>query len=584
MYNTLKVTGPGLDKVEAPDNPNEGAPQEESWTNINDTRTIYYKFETKFIMTATPPHRHAYVEGFAVGIIKAKATFEVTRNNSVIMSTVRPCNGSSKTAPHQSKLTCEEDVSAETFLSLPVESGDIMEFTFEATNGGYVKVRNKESGILVTYYYEGKTQINRYILGFDFIDPHHCSVDVEENCTEDMISLAKTHIQVIGGPYQCVDDFDIHLQSILLSPSPDQCDGDSPAPTNVMVTLLYTCNVFFCLQAPINVSWQGWRDDVLSYSYLVSVSELHDEHPNTSDSRLVEKSLAFESDRHRGEVCCCQSVGSNQTQPLWSRQLIRADIYQSVSSVTPRVYALVLTAYDKAENSKSARRIFIYDEVSNVDVVHGTRLLVTSSAPIARNRWQWNTTGVSVDWEKRYINTLHLNNGWLKQVAPSHDVTSDYDDNNHSRGIDAIDHVQAIVEYRTAFLTDHSGGSIIPSPPPDAEFQSQGLMQHQTITPVLVDGDTVRFWVRAYDVRRELLEESVTVHVDTSPPVIENLWLTRGDRLNITVHRVEEFNEMTFEWLAFDDHSGLETVSWRIYDHFTGSTIYHGEDHISPSR
>ncbi|XP_046570853.1 uncharacterized protein LOC124279103 [Haliotis rubra] len=516
MYNTLKVTGPGLDKVEAPDNPNEGAPQEESWTNINDTRTIYYKFETKFIMTATPPPRHAYVEGFAVGIIQAKATFEITRNNSVIMSTVRPCNGSSKTAPRQAKLTCEGDVTADTFVSLPVENGDIMEFTFEATNGGYVKVRNKESGILVTYYYEGKTQINRYILGFDFIDPHHCSLDVEENCTEDM------------------------------------------APINEMMTFLQTCNVFLCLQVPISVSWQGWRDDVLVYSYLVSVSELHDEHPNRSDSRLVEKSLAFESDRHRGEISTSQVHLSH-----------------------PGVYALVLTAHDKAENSKSARRIFIYDKVSNVDVVHGTRLLVTSSAPITGHRWQWNTTGVSVDWEKRYINTLHLNNGWLKQAALSHDVTPDYDDNNHSRGIDAIDHVQAIVEYCTAFLTDHSGGSSIPSPPPDAEFQSQGLMQHQTVAPVLVDGDTVRFWVRAYDVRRELLEESVTVHVDTSPPVIENLWLTRGDRLNITVHRVEEFNEMTFEWLAFDDHSGLEIVSWRIYDNFTGSNIYHGEDHIS---
>ncbi|XP_067684738.1 uncharacterized protein [Haliotis asinina] len=505
MYNTLTVTGPGLDKVEAPDNPNEGAPQEESWTNINDTRTIYYKFETKFIMTATPPPRQAYVEGFAVGIIEAKATFEVTRNNSVIMSSVRPCNGSSKTAPHQSKLTCEEDVPADTFLSLPVESGDIMEFAFEATNGGYVKVRNKESGVLVTYYYEGKTQINRYILGFDFIDPHHCSVHVEETCTEDMVSLAKTHTQ-----------------------------------------------------APINVSWQGWRDDVLVYTYLVSVSELHDEHPNRSDSQLVDKSLAFESERHRGDMSTSQFHLSH-----------------------PGVYALVLTAYDKAENSKSSRRIFIYDEVSNVGVVHGTRLLVTSSAPITGHRWQWNTTGVSVDWENRYINTLHLNNGWLKQVAASHDVTPDYDDNNHSRGIDAIDHVQAIVEYRTAFLTDHSGGSSIPSPPPDADFQSQGLMQYQVVMPVLVDGDTVRFWIRAYDVRRELLEESVTVHVDTSPPVIENLWLTRGDRLNITVHRVEEFNEMTFEWLAFDDHSGLETVSWRIFDNFTGSNIYHGEDHIS---
>ncbi|XP_071082513.1 uncharacterized protein [Haliotis cracherodii] len=502
LYNTLKVTGSGLDKVEAPDNPNEGAPQDKSWTNINDTRMIYYKFETKFIMTATPPLRQAYVEGFAVGIINAKATFEVKRNGYVIRRTVRPCNGPSKTVPHQTKLTCEENVTADTFLSHHVENGDLMEFTFEATNGGYVKVRNKESGSLVTYFYEGKTQINRYILGFDFIDPHHCSVDLKENCRDDMISLAKTHTQT-----------------------------------------------------PISVTWQGWRDDVLVFSYLVSIFELYDQHP---DSQLVEKSLAFEPDRYIGETSSSQFHLSH-----------------------PGVYALVLTAYDKAKNRKSARRIFIYDEVSKVGVIHDTRLLVTSSASITTHRWQWNTTDVSVDWEKRYINPLHYNNGWLKQAASTHDVTQDYDDNNHSRGIDAIDHVQGIVEYRAAFLIDHSGGSSILFPPPDADFQGQGLTQHQTVKPVLVDGDTVRFWVRAYDIRRELLEESVTVHVDTSPPVIENLWLTRGDRLNISVHRVEEFNEMTFEWLAFDDHSGLETVSWRLYDNITGSHIYHGEEHLS---
>ncbi|XP_071082542.1 uncharacterized protein [Haliotis cracherodii] len=377
-----------------------------------------------------------------------------------------------------------------------------MEFTFEATNGGYVKVRNKESGSLVTYYYEGKTQINRYILGFDFIDPHHCSVDLEENCKDDMISLAKT-------------------------------------PT----------------QAPISVTWQGWRDDVLVFSYLVSIFELYDQHPNRSDSQLVEKSLAFESDRYSGEMSSSQFYLSH-----------------------PGVYALVLTAYDKAENSKSARIIFIYDAVSSVGVVHDTRLLVSSSASRTSHRWQWNTTDVSVDWVKRYINTLHYNNGWLKQAASLHDVTPDYDDNKHSRGIDAIDHVQGIVEYRTAFLIDHSGGSSILSPPPDANFQSQGLTQHQTVTPVLVDGDTFRFWVRAYDIRRELLQESVTVHVDTSPPVIENLWLTR---VNISVHKVDKFNEMTFEWLAFDDHSGLETVSWRLYDNITGSDIDHREEHLS---
>ena len=34
------------------------------------------------------------------------------------------------------------------------------------------------------------------------------------------------------------------------------------------------------------------------------------------------------------------------------------------------------------------------------------------------------------------------------------------------------------------------------------------------------------------------------VYRDATPPVIENLWLTRGDRVNVSVHRIEDFTEM----------------------------------------
>ena len=67
----------------------------------------------------------------------------------------------------------------------------------------------------------------------------------------------------------------------------------------------------------------------------------------------------------------------------------------------------------------------------------------------------------------------------------------------------------------------------------------------KTFQPKVTDGDTLTFWVRAYDFRDEYLEESVTVHVDSSPPVINNLWLTKGDLQNISVHGLEALNEMT---------------------------------------
>lgn len=59
------------------------------------------------------------------------------------------------------------------------------------------------------------------------------------------------------------------------------------------------------------------------------------------------------------------------------------------------------------------------------------------------------------------------------------------------------------------------------------------------------DGDRADITVRAVDIFDKTLDETVTVYKDATPPVIENLWLTRGDRLNISVHSVEDFAEMT---------------------------------------
>ena len=60
-----------------------------------------------------------------------------------------------------------------------------------------------------------------------------------------------------------------------------------------------------------------------------------------------------------------------------------------------------------------------------------------------------------------------------------------------------------------------------------------------------IDGDRLDVTVRAVDIFNKILDENVTVFRDSTPPVIENLWLTKGDRLNISVHSLEEFDQMT---------------------------------------
>lgn len=58
------------------------------------------------------------------------------------------------------------------------------------------------------------------------------------------------------------------------------------------------------------------------------------------------------------------------------------------------------------------------------------------------------------------------------------------------------------------------------------------------------DGDKLIVTIRAYDLLENYRDEQVTVYKDATPPMISNLWLTKGDRINISVHSVEEFNDM----------------------------------------
>ncbi|KAL3843248.1 hypothetical protein ACJMK2_021190, partial [Sinanodonta woodiana] len=74
---------------------------------------------------------------------------------------------------------------------------------------------------------------------------------------------------------------------------------------------------------------------------------------------------------------------------------------------------------------------------------------------------------------------------------------------------------------------------------PDIHSESADLKED------MVDGKRLVIHVRAFDIMGTFSEDTVNVTIDTSPPVIENLWLTREDRVNISVSSLREFSNLT---------------------------------------
>ncbi|WAR05722.1 hypothetical protein MAR_021091 [Mya arenaria] len=106
--------------------------------------------------------------------------------------------------------------------------------------------------------------------------------------------------------------------------------------------------------------------------------------------------------------------------------------------------------------------------------------------------------------------------------------------------------------------------------------QTEFNQQRAGVTGIAIkDGKRVTFSVRGYDVVDAYAEDNVTVWIDTSPPIIENLWLTRGDILFYTPN-------LKIEWNAFDAHSGLYEISWRLFDNFSNTEVLHGHSYESP--
>ena len=40
------------------------------------------------------------------------------------------------------------------------------------------------------------------------------------------------------------------------------------------------------------------------------------------------------------------------------------------------------------------------------------------------------------------------------------------------------------------------------------------------------------------------------------------------------------FHFCRIEWIAYDYHSGLDNIAWRLFDNFTGTDIIHGHEDI----
>ncbi|XP_046543949.1 uncharacterized protein LOC124254116 [Haliotis rubra] len=395
-YNILRLTASNGDTAEAPPNINSGPSQSTKWSNINSPSRMYYKFTSDY--KATPPTAHAFIEGFKVGIVSGTTTIKLKRGGRVTSTKTFNCGGASRTSPDTNLYTCEGNPTGSSVLPLPFQHKDAIEFSYATSNGGNVKVRNKESNTLATHYYSGATQTHTFTMTIDLVDPYHCT-----------------------GSTACVG-------SMLTAP-------------NIIKT------------STASFRWSGWADADAGVDHFVrEVYELHAVGAELRVKRQVD-----------------------------TKTLTSSTTSNSYTLTSAGVYSVVLSAYDKAGNHRSARRIFMYDGTSAVTVQANKQLRVTTASS-ATSEWQTTSSAVTVDWTNRFINTVHHNNKWLQRVASVAGLGSDYDDNEGDRRVSAISNVQEVSAVKS--LEDSTNASLALAVHDGASTQFQRLSRKDSNTEV----------------------------------------------------------------------------------------------------
>ncbi|XP_070572151.1 uncharacterized protein [Ptychodera flava] len=256
-------------------------------------------------------------------------------------------------------------------------------------------------------------------------------------------------------------------------------------------------------------------------------------------------------------------------------------------------YCVQLVVYDVTTNHNSSMRYVLFDNSSFVDVDHtGHNPLWIDSAE-SNTGFEWltnigdayNHQRVLVKWPGHFRNEFHYHNGLLDRIDVSEfGIFEDYDHFTGQppllRSRESIPNINGIVGFKIAFGVDHEGGRTL-TPESLVWSDVQNFMTQESELDIpMTDGDTVTVWVRALDVMGNEANDNVTFHVDSSPPIIEDIHLTKNGVSYLAVHHSADLFEMRAMFEAYDDHSGLHTIHWTLHD-MADSNQVHGNGTVA---
>ncbi|XP_069122178.1 uncharacterized protein [Argopecten irradians] len=473
------------------------------WVNKNDYNVVNVNFEADYspYIQSLPDRR--YIQDYVFGIVDARIQLtlnKITRPGDTVTYRKTPksytCSGYPASTTLAHRMVCNH---TDTNFDWLLEHGDNLTVSVTAKNGGIRHILNQNTNRLYrTEQYAGRTATKQMQYMFDFHVPRHCSENNSCSHHEPPLHLSK----------------DISKE-------------------------------------PVTISWDGWIDDLSGVNkYTIYVYKLG------SDSRTGE--LTEPNTNHS-----FSTIQVNVTEPF--------PVYAPNGI---GMYSILLEVADKASNFKYARRLFLFDDSSHVSI-NDNKMTIPGSVG-EKHLWistlqNESTLGqpIQVSWANHFVNNDHVRLKLLTRVSPykanvyngilDRIVKPGLDDNEGDRMMQPIDNIHGIVRVQTTYKRDKDGGTTITQAPNHGWQNVPAYLTERTsINIPRQDGDSIRIWVRAFDAVNNNATDSILLHADSSPPVIEQPVFHKN------IHNGSFPFSSRVSILASDKHSGIRMIKWKI--------------------
>ena len=243
----------------------------------------------------------------------------------------------------------------------------------------------------------------------------------------------------------------------------------------------------------------------------------------------------------------------------------------------PALFGILLTVKDVANNVQQARRFVLYDSVSQIKIASHKKLYCSSATSSTNYTWQTHNSEVCFLWAGMYYNDKYIHMNALHPIRGDihGHISGMYDQTTGLLPVSGTINVDGIIRF-TYSLFKRVTQTSAPSPVyvNDTVFDTMG--QAVCINHNPADGETLNFDLHIRDVVGNQYNETLMTYVDTTSPLIEDIWLVRDGHHQLYVHNTTDMSSMELKFETFDLHSGLHSILWEFREKDRGTVLGSG--------